>query len=109
MRFSASRGGDSGVGVGLWSGARTRLRDHSGEEDEAGGKAADRWDGPPLHGAHEEPVGDHRLDGCLESGVRVPASSATCLTAEYIIHFAGAVGIKPLLTFNSVSLFHNIL
>lgn len=47
-----------------------------------------------------------RGEGTLNS---VPASPATCLTAEYIIHFAGAVGIKPLLTFNSVSLFYNIL
>lgn len=70
--FSASRGGDSGVGDGLRSGARTRLRDHSGEEGEARGEAAaDRRGGPTLHGAHEEPVGDHRLDRCLESGVRV--------------------------------------
>lgn len=70
--FSASGGGDGGVGAGLWSGARTRLRDHSSEEGEAGGKAAGDGRGvPTIHGAHEEPMGDHGLDGCLESGVRI--------------------------------------
>ena len=69
--LSAGRGGDGGVGVGLWPGARTRLRDHSGEEGEAGGEAAeDGRDVQTPHGAYEEPVGDHRLDGCLESEVR---------------------------------------
>lgn len=72
LHFSASRGGNSGVGVGLWAGARSRLRDHSSEEGEAGGKAATGGrDDPTLHGAHEKPMGDHGLDGCLESGVRV--------------------------------------
>lgn len=101
LHFPASGGGDGGVCVTLWPGARTRLWDHSGEEGAAGGKAAERGV-PTLHGAHEEPMGDDRLDGCLESGVR--ASCATCPTAEYIIHYVGALGIK--LTFNSVSLFY---
>lgn len=67
--LSASRGGGSGVAAGLRPGSRTRLRDHGSEEGEAGGAGAG-LDVPPPHGAHEEPVGDHTLDGCLESGVR---------------------------------------
>lgn len=69
LRFfslSAGRGRGGGVGAGLRSGARTRLRDHGVEEGAAGG-AGER--GPALHGAHEEPLGDGRLDRRLEPGV----------------------------------------
>lgn len=66
-RFSASGGPGGGVCAELRPGAGTRLRDHGGEEDEA---AAERRDGPTLHDAHEEPVGNHRLDRSLESRVR---------------------------------------
>lgn len=108
LYFSASGGGDGGVSVRLRPGARTRLWDHSSEKVAAWWEVAE-WGVPTLHGAHEEPMGDDRLDGCLESGVRAIwtlAPCATCPTAEYIIHFVGALGIKPLLTFNfNISLF----
>lgn len=71
--LSASRGGDGGVCVGLWTRPRTRLWDHSSEEGEAVGEAAEaRRDVPTLYGTHEEPMGDHGLDGRLESEVKAP-------------------------------------
>lgn len=70
LHFSACRRRDGGVGITLWSRARTCLRDHSSEEGEAVGETVtDDWGIPTLLGAHEEPVGHHRLDRRLESEV----------------------------------------
>lgn len=75
----------------MWARARTRLRDHGSEEGEVGGEGTEeRRDIHTLYGPHEEPVGDHRLDRCLESEVRgdfevFALASATCQTAESIL------------------------
>lgn len=72
LPLSANRGGSCWISAGLWPSARTCLWHYSCEETEAGGQVLQvRRNVQDLYGAYEEPVGNLRLDWCLESEVKM--------------------------------------